>query len=78
MSAMQHYVDEVVARGELYLELERIRRLLVSAEIHRFPNREDQATNVQNLTRIFRALLLAKEIRQETIQNVGENHSRTS
>lgn len=69
------WVTGVIARGELYIELERVRQLLVLAEQRKRPNRDEQIAHVKNLSYMFKALLLAKDARQKVVQNVGENNS---
>lgn len=69
MAAIQHYVDGVVARGELYIELVRIQKLLIGA--HQVP-RPDRDL-VSHLTKVFHGLLLAKQLRQEAIHHI-RNH----
>ena len=69
------YVDSIVRRGELAYELSRIQRLLVHHESNPHPVRADQATTVRILTGMFKALLSAKESRQEVVQNVRQNDS---
>ena len=60
---MDKYIDDVLRRGELYLELERIRQLLVGMHKHPIPNREAQRTVVSHTTKIFQALLRARDAR---------------
>ena len=67
---MQHYVSEVVARGELYIELVRIQKLMIQAHQVPRPDRE----LVVRLTQIFKALLLAKQLREETVHHVCNNN----
>jgi hypothetical protein len=74
----RYYVQAVVLRGELYIELERIRRLLVHHESNPHPNRADHTKNIQTLTGMFRALLSAKETRQEVVQNVRQDNRRNT
>lgn len=69
-SALQRYVDGVVARGELYIELVRIQKLLLGA--HQVPRPDRDA--VSRLTQIFKALLSAKQLREEAIHNI-RNHN---
>lgn len=58
---MDRYVEDVLRRGELYLELERIRQLLVGMHKYPSPNREAQRSAVSHMTKIFQALLAAKQ-----------------
>ena len=67
---MQRYVDTVVATGELYIELVRIQKLLIQA--HQVPRPDREV--VAHLTQIFKALLLAKQLREETVHHVC-NHN---
>lgn len=67
---MQRYVDEVIARGELYIELVRIQKLMIQA--HQVP-RPDRDL-VAHLTQIFKALLLAKQLREEAVYHVCDHN----
>jgi hypothetical protein len=67
---MQRYVDTVVATGELYIELVRIQKLLIQA--HQVPRPDREV--VAHLTQIFKALLLAKQLREETVHHIC-NHN---
>lgn len=69
--ALSRYVEGVIARGELYLELTRIQGFMIAAE--QTPRRDRE--HVSYLTGIFRALLLAKQLREEPIQHIA-NHNR--
>jgi hypothetical protein len=60
---MNQYIEDVLRRGELYLEIERIRQLLVGMHKHPIPNRESQRETVSRMDKIFKALLAAKEAR---------------
>lgn len=68
--SMQQYVDGVVARGELYLELVRIQKLMIQAHQVPRPDREI----VAHLTKLFKALLLAKQLREEAIYHVCDHN----
>lgn len=70
----RYYAQGVVRRGELYVEIERVRRLLVHHESNPLPIRADHAKNIQTLTAMFKALLLAKESRQEVVQNICKDN----
>jgi hypothetical protein len=70
------YAYSVLARGEMTFEVERIRQRLVAAESASYPTREDRRLTIQTLSNMFKSLLLAKEVQQESIQHVRENHSR--
>ena len=74
--AYQSYVEAVLSKGELYYELERIRRLLISAESVK--TRTEREVNVRILTQMFRSLLLAKEACQEVVEYVREHNSGSS
>ena len=63
---MDNYIEHVLRRGELYLELERIRRLLIRIHEHPVPNREEQREVVSQATRMFQALLRARDTRLRT------------
>ena len=63
MSAINQYISDVLRRGELYLEIERIRQLLVGMHKHPMPTREGQRELVARTTKIFQALLAAKQAR---------------
>ena len=65
------WVHGVIARGELYIELERVRQLLILAEQRKRPNRDEQLAYVKNLSYMFKALLLAKDARQEAVHKVS-------
>jgi hypothetical protein len=54
---MDQYIAEVIMRGELYLEIERVRQLLVRLNQSPKKNRDD----IYQAERIFKALLRAKE-----------------
>ena len=56
---MDQYIAEVILRGELYLEIERMRQLLVRLNQSPKKNRDD----IYQAERIFKALLRAKEAR---------------
>ena len=62
--AIDAYVHDVIRRNELYLELERVRQVLVDYEQHPCQDRAEQVLRIQKLTQMFRALLLAKQLRQ--------------
>ena len=70
-----YYVNSVIRRGELYLEIERIRKLLILAEERPLADHKKQTEHIKYLTKMFRALLLAKDARQKVVQNVGEDNS---
>lgn len=61
--AYAEYVSSVIRRGELYIELERVRRFLIVAETNRCLDKEEQRKHIAHLTRLFRSLLAAKEAR---------------
>lgn len=66
------YVMEVINNGELYLEIERIRRILVHIYKNPHSNKAVQQSNVRKTEQAFKALLLAKEARlaeQKTTPN---------
>jgi hypothetical protein len=54
---MDQYITDVIMRGELYLEIERMRQLLVRLTQTPQKNRDD----IYQAERIFKALLRAKE-----------------
>lgn len=64
---MDQYIADIIARGELYLEIERIRQLLVRLNHTPKENRED----IFHAERIFKALLRAKEARAAIIPITG-------
>jgi hypothetical protein len=64
---MDKYIDDILRRGELYLEIERIRQLLVGMHKYPLPSREGQRELVSHATKIFHALLRARDARQNTI-----------
>jgi hypothetical protein len=68
--SMQRYVDGVVARGELYLELVRIQKLMIQAHQVPRPDREI----VAHLTQLFKALLSAKQLREEAVHYIGDHN----
>lgn len=59
---MEAYLQDIVARGELYLEIERVRQLLVRLNQQPKENRED----IFHAERIFKALLRVKEAQPST------------
>jgi hypothetical protein len=63
---MDRYIEDVLRRGELYLEIERIRQLLIGMHKHPIPNRESQRETVSRMDKIFKALLIARDIRLRT------------
>ena len=64
---MERYIEDVIKRGELYLEITRVQQLL--ARLHASPigNKEAQRMNVAHADKLFKALLAAKEARQSTL-----------
>jgi hypothetical protein len=68
------YIAEVIRRGELYIEIERVRQLLVLSEKHRSPDPEKYRARINHLNSLFRALLSAKEARKEVVHNVGNDN----
>jgi len=60
---MDRYIDDVLRRGELYIEIERIRQLLVRIHKTPLPNRAEQREVVVHATKLFQALLRAREAR---------------
>lgn len=58
---MNQYIEDTIARGELYLEIERMRQLLVRLNKTPKENRDD----IYHAERIFKALLRAKELRTQ-------------
>ncbi len=75
MESHYYYVNSVMRRGELYIELERIRKLLILAEERPLADPQEQSKNVKYLTGMFRALLLAKDARQKVVQDVRQDNS---
>lgn len=72
--AVNAYVADVLRRNELYLEVERVRQVLIDYTKRPCEDAEEQMTRVQKVSQLFRALLLAKQSRQEVLQNVGNNN----
>ncbi len=70
MDPYRAYAEKMVACGELYFEIERVRHLLMRIEKMPLANRADQRANVYAVTQMFRALLSAKEIREKAAQNI--------
>lgn len=64
---IQQYVVNTIRRGELYIEIERMRQVLL--RIHKKPldTKEAQQHAVSHASRLFKALLAAKEARQTTL-----------
>jgi hypothetical protein len=60
---MDRYIEDVLRRGELYIEIERIRHLLIRIHKAPLPNRAEQREVVVHATKLFQALLRAKEAR---------------
>ena len=60
---MNQYIEDIIKRGELYLEIERIRRLLVQLNQTPRKNKDD----IHHAEHIFKALLRAKEARTAII-----------
>jgi len=69
-SALTRYVNGVIERGELYIEINRVQKLLVDLQTNPLADARSQRHNVESMTRIFQALLLAKEARQEIINHI--------
>lgn len=57
------YINSVIQRGELYLEMERVRQLLILTEQRPRENREEQRARVVHFSRMFKALLAARDAR---------------
>jgi hypothetical protein len=64
---MKEYVETTIRTGRLHDEIERMRQILV--RLHKTPdaNKESQMDKVQHATKVFRALLAAKETQQKTV-----------
>lgn len=60
---MDRYIEDVLRRGELYLELERVRQILIRIHKAPLPTRAEQREVVVHATKLFQALLRAKEAR---------------
>jgi hypothetical protein len=58
---MDQYIEDVLRRGVLTSEIERIRQLMVGMHKHPRPDRESQRELVFRMTKIFQALLAARE-----------------
>lgn len=58
---MNQYIEDIIARGELYLEIERMRQLLVRLNLTPKENKDD----IFHAERMFKALLKAKEARTQ-------------
>ena len=60
---LSEYIHSVLQRGELYLEIERIRSLMVGA--HRYPgtDKAEHRERIHKLTEIFHALLAVRDAR---------------
>lgn len=60
---IQRYVMNVVVHNELYLEIERIRQVLI--RLHKTPHdtKEKQRKAVEQTSKLFRALLAARDAR---------------
>lgn len=58
---MDHYIEDVLRRGELTSEIERIRHLLIRIHKTPLPTRAEQREVVVHATKLFQALLRAKE-----------------
>ena len=59
----RRWVSGVIARGELYLELERVRQLLIGAEQKPRASPTEQVAYVRNLSYMFKALIAARDAR---------------
>lgn len=68
------YVNSVIRRGELYIELERVRKYLIVAETNKCLNNQERRAHIIHLTRLFRGLLSAKEARQKAIHEVRDDN----
>lgn len=64
------YIAEVIRKGDLYIEIERVRQLLILSEKNRGPTRE----RIQQLNVLFKALLSAKDAREKVVQNIREDN----
>ena len=70
MDPYRVYAQDILVSGDIDFEIERVRQMLIRTEKLPLANRKDQTINVQGITRMFRALLSAKEIRDKAIQYV--------
>lgn len=64
---IQQYIANTLRRGELYLEIERMRQVLVRIHKNPLETKEAQQTAVGHASKLFKALLAAKEARQNTV-----------
>lgn len=71
---LRMYVADIIKRGELYLEIERVRKVLVGLYEHPHADKNVQRHNIAHMELIFKNLLLAKEARQEVVQNIGDDN----
>ncbi len=67
MDPYRVYAQDILVSGDIDFEIERVRQMLIRTEKLPLANRRE---HVQAITRMFRALLSAKEIRDKAIQYV--------
>jgi hypothetical protein len=63
---MNQYVEDVLRRDVLHDEIERIRKFLVRIHANPLPIRAEQREVVIHATKMFQALLMARDIRLRT------------
>jgi hypothetical protein len=68
------YVERVLDEHRLNDEILRIQNVLLGLTKHPHPDKAIQARKVQVVTEIFKALLSAKEAREECVQEVREDN----
>ena len=64
---IQQYVLNTLKRGELYIEIERMRQVLVRLHKKPLETKDAQRTAVSQASKLFKALLAAKEARDASI-----------
>lgn len=69
------YVKEVVDMGMLDEEIESIKTMM--ANLVKYPRNtpQEQTITSARMTQLFKALLLAKDLRQKSVDKVGKNDS---
>lgn len=77
---IEMHVRRTLEEGMLDVEINRIRTILIAFAKYPSPNRALQTERVKNFTRLFQVLidvkqkLLAKDARQETVDDVGKDN----
>ncbi len=71
---LNEYVRAVVNSEMLESEIHRIRNLMVGLHKYPLPNKAEQKRDARNMEQLFKALLLAKDLREKAVHKVGDNN----